>query len=163
MANTSTRIDFIRLGQQRAVCQLRESISLVAAEISHFLNDVDEHDRDQDSDKALERPRMPCTLIQDVVIKCHMELVQSGIWKPLCYSLGLTDLTHRIEALELPAYNDTETCSYCTQTPAEVMSKFEDELDFLDNRASDVFAGVCLDCFKAGRESGMMCRVKHRG
>jgi hypothetical protein len=96
------------------------------------------------------------------VIAAHSDLtlVVNDTLLPREHVDAFEEVVHNIECATAPAL---EECCFCDQCDVTVIDMFAVGLRILQTNAGQIFAGVFLDCFKAGGKVEGGCRVKHQG
>lgn len=101
-----------------------------------------------------------CRFASMVSAQYMWALYENGVWpsaEPASQSLQ-----YRISALmdfRAPKISRTLACSY--ESCPSIVNDFKDAIENAKVEASELFAGLCLDCFKSGGDYQGQCRFKH--
>lgn len=109
-----------------------------------------------------------CATLTKLATTCLSDLNRSGVWltKDSMASTRLGPLLKLVAALDMPTASsavDVQLCEHhlCSKECKAFLTKVSTEVKELKQKTSDMFVGVCLDCFKASGRFEGECRFKH--
>ncbi|KAK5128363.1 hypothetical protein LTR85_003031 [Meristemomyces frigidus] len=93
------------------------------------------------------------------IVHMYMEaFMEARLWPCRNRPQRLCRLLAQIDQLELPMDEASDLCATCAAVVAQLHRDFE----CLKEKATTAFAGVCLDCFRAGERLAGPCRFPHQ-
>lgn len=109
-----------------------------------------------------------CVALMELATVCLHELRQSGIWlsKEELKSTRFGLLLKMVKRLDMPKASSAiavQPCddAMCLQRCQIFLNKVNEEVKDLKHKASEMFTGICLDCFNANGRFEGECRIKH--
>lgn len=92
------------------------------------------------------------------------KLADAHVWPSAVRDITLSGFLEDIKKFTAPEPSDVvighiDLCGKCLTTPIDL--RFREAVVDLKEKAGNIFAGVCLDCLKAGGKSEGNCRFKH--
>ena len=149
--------------QAAAMIALHHKVQDIAALAASALNLQHVHYKDKQSYE--DAGSQKCRAQREVAANYLGALEEQDVWLPQRqrHEGDLADLTEAIRHLTLPDEDSVQPCTAdgCSDLLRDRFRQRRNDVEILKERAKDVFAGACLDCYKAGGKFEGECRFQH--